>query len=519
MSAEQPKIEEVPTVPTETPKAVEETPVVPTDASVETPVVTEAAPAAEEAAKEEVAEAAPVVEEVKSLEEGILGYKGPGLLKSFIFQKKFFYFGTEPVNSKTLASYLRGEKSQETANKNAAWASHTGKGLLFFTKKANEKGSPDGIINLSDVSDVTEEGTTDFVFTLGGSKHIFKAGTTAERDTWVSALKIKVAEAVEIASSVAGSEEYKKALADLTKPVAVAAALPKKSVDKPEAIKEEKKEEKVEDKSDKKETKEEKKEEKKDRKSRSASRKRNSLFGGFGIGKKEDKTESPAAAEETAAPVAAAEETVAAPVAAATEPVVVPETTEATPAVEEAPAPAEKPISSKRNSLFGTLKSQFSQHKEKKPESEAAPAVPAKEAEPVSESAPVIPAVEASEPLATSVAAPTTAPSETTVNPVNNGETKPAETPMTKAEKRKSSLPWLNKKEKTITTSDEETDKPKSPFAKLRATVKAKSSPKAEKISEKPATTEETPEETQAPAVTEPEKVVPATTPAVAASA
>jgi hypothetical protein len=65
-----------------------------------------------------------------------------------IFQKKFFWFGTEPVESKALASYLRGEKNQETANKNTAWAAHTGKGLLFFSKKAAEKATPAGLFNL-----------------------------------------------------------------------------------------------------------------------------------------------------------------------------------------------------------------------------------------------------------------------------------------------------------------------------------------------------------------------------------
>lgn len=65
-----------------------------------------------------------------------------------IFQKKFFWFGTEPVEHKSLTSYLRGEKQQETANKNAAWAAHTGKGLLFFSKKESEKATPHGVFNL-----------------------------------------------------------------------------------------------------------------------------------------------------------------------------------------------------------------------------------------------------------------------------------------------------------------------------------------------------------------------------------
>jgi hypothetical protein len=71
-------------------KPVEE-PVVAPEASVEAPAAetapvetTEAAteaPATTEPATTEEAPAAPVKEEVKPVEEGTLGYKGPGLLK------------------------------------------------------------------------------------------------------------------------------------------------------------------------------------------------------------------------------------------------------------------------------------------------------------------------------------------------------------------------------------------------------------------------------------------------------
>jgi hypothetical protein len=68
-----------------------------------------------------------------------------------LFQKKHFWLGSEPVESKHLSSYLRGEKP-DVANHNAAWSSHTGNGLLFFSKKASEKTSPAGIINLVSTS-------------------------------------------------------------------------------------------------------------------------------------------------------------------------------------------------------------------------------------------------------------------------------------------------------------------------------------------------------------------------------
>lgn len=64
--------------------------------------------------------------------------------RNFIYSKEFFWFGCDAVESKHLSSYLKTEKSAETAHHNAAWAAHTGKGLLFF----GDKTAPQGIINL-----------------------------------------------------------------------------------------------------------------------------------------------------------------------------------------------------------------------------------------------------------------------------------------------------------------------------------------------------------------------------------
>ncbi|PQE21769.1 immunogenic protein [Rutstroemia sp. NJR-2017a WRK4] len=393
-------------------KPVEEPVAAPAPATIETPAtepivesateeapaatadVTTEAPVAEEPATETAAEAAPAAKEVKPIEEGVLGYKGPGLLKSFIFQKKFFWFGSEPVESKHLTTYLRGEKP-DVANHNAAWSAHTGKGLFYFSKKATDKASPAGIINLSEVSDVTEDGTVDFFFTISGHKHTFQAANLVDRDSWVATLKTKVAEAKEIADEAPVEEA---AVAPVAEPVATETA-PVEEV---------------------------------------------------------PVTEAPATEE---APVVA-------------------------PAAEEAVSPttpAEKPLPTKRSSIFGTLQSRFS-HKKPEPEA-AAPAVPAKDEESVSENAPVIPAAESTEPLAESVEP--VVPAEATEAPAVNGETKAPEAPVTKADKRKSTLPWLTKKEKSA-TSDDEAEKPLSPFAKLRATVKGKSSPKTEKTAEKP---------------------------------
>lgn len=169
----------------------------------------------------------------------------------------------------------------------------------------------------SEASDITNEGTVDFYFTVLSHKHTFQASSLAERDGWVAALKTKIAEAKELKESVTSSDAYKNTHSSLSKPAMAAAAvgLPKKSTEAKETkkeekaeakeekkeAKEEKKEEKKEIKEEKKEEKAEAKEEKKARKSRSASRKRNSIFGSIGFGKKEEKTEPK---EETPAAVA-----------------------------------------------------------------------------------------------------------------------------------------------------------------------------------------------------------------------
>lgn len=66
-------------------------------------------------------------------------------LRNFIYSKQFFWFGTDAVESKSLSQYRRNEKSLEVGQHNSAWASHTGKGLLFF---GADKAAPTGVINL-----------------------------------------------------------------------------------------------------------------------------------------------------------------------------------------------------------------------------------------------------------------------------------------------------------------------------------------------------------------------------------
>ena len=66
------------------------------------------------------------------------------MFRNLISSKEFFFFGTDAVEPKTLDHYKKSEKSTETAQSNIAWASETGKGLLFI----GDKKAPTGVINL-----------------------------------------------------------------------------------------------------------------------------------------------------------------------------------------------------------------------------------------------------------------------------------------------------------------------------------------------------------------------------------
>lgn len=70
------------------------------------------------------------------------------LLRGLIFSKKYFWLSDAPLEHKHLSAYLGNEKSKDIAHSNAAHAQQTGKGLLFFAKRAEDKDHPQGIFNL-----------------------------------------------------------------------------------------------------------------------------------------------------------------------------------------------------------------------------------------------------------------------------------------------------------------------------------------------------------------------------------
>ncbi len=72
----------------------------------------------------------------------------PTSLRGLIFSKKYFWLSDAPLEHAHLSGYLSNEKSKDIAHPNAAHATQTGKGLLFYAKRAEDKDHPQGIFNL-----------------------------------------------------------------------------------------------------------------------------------------------------------------------------------------------------------------------------------------------------------------------------------------------------------------------------------------------------------------------------------
>ncbi|KAL9046633.1 MAG: hypothetical protein Q9214_000578 [Letrouitia sp. 1 TL-2023] len=172
------------------------------------------APVAENPAADGATEKPPkgtAVVEAEPINEGVLSYKAPGLVND------------ESVEHNHLSEYVRGEKATDIAHDNAAHATQTGKGLLFFAKRVEDKPQPAGIINLADVTDVAKGEFNDFSFKLKSHKHQFQARTRKERDGWLVAIETKAASARSSREGVTGSEGYKSSLEKFAKPAAVGA--------------------------------------------------------------------------------------------------------------------------------------------------------------------------------------------------------------------------------------------------------------------------------------------------------
>jgi hypothetical protein len=146
------------------------------------------------------------------------------------FSKRSFWLGEEPVSVDNLSTYLRGEKP-ETGNATAAWSSHTGKGLLYFVKHADEKKHPQGVLNLSEATDLEKATGHEFAFKIHHHKHAFKAASDAERDAWFVAIEQAMTEAKANKDTITSSESYKETFAGLVKSHAPHTGAGRKSMD------------------------------------------------------------------------------------------------------------------------------------------------------------------------------------------------------------------------------------------------------------------------------------------------
>lgn len=271
----------------DTQNPVEETPVA--ALTTEVPAEVTATPAVEGAAehdKEGTKDEAKA--EVSPASEGVLEYKGPGL-KRYFSKRYFFYFSEEAVECKHLS---------HVPHTTVAWANQTGKGLLFYAKRAEDKTTPAGVYNLSEITELAKDGSDEFAFKVNGQKHVFHATSSADRDSWLLAVESKAAEATAEKEKITSNEGYQAELDKLGKPATTTATegSPKKSVEKAkEAIK------------DAAAVGEEK--------SRSHSRKRTSIFGSL-LGRKETEEKKETKEDTSTEPVT---ETVAADMEAPTE--------------------------------------------------------------------------------------------------------------------------------------------------------------------------------------------------------
>ncbi|KAI7600489.1 hypothetical protein KC346_g13230, partial [Hortaea werneckii] len=402
---------------------------------------------------------------------------------------KEFWLSDEKVTPQKMDSYMRGEKP-EVSNPVVAWASESGKGLLFFNKKGEtDRSRPQSVLPLYDASELKKASPHEITFDISGHKHTLKASSDAERDGWFMSIERAMEMGKAEKETIRGSEGYKAELEKLNKPNAGAGAVagastarsksqPKKSTEGEKADKAEepqrtgseadeeaeKKQKsrstsrgmfnKLKGKKDEVATKaEEKKEEKKEEHEEKKAEKEEAK-----ADKEAEKASEPAAAAPAVDAPSTAEGAAAAPVEDKQEPAA----ESGAAAKEDAPAakPEEKAAKqNKRSSIFGRMSSGFSGFKspskeKSEKEVELKPEVPAKD-NAVSESAPQIP-----EPA-----------TETTETPAANAEAEKADNKPAEAAEKKpeettqqkgflSGLPFMNKRNRSVSPSANATETP-----------------------------------------------------------
>lgn len=136
--------------------------------------------------------------------------------RSLIPSKKEFWLSDMAVPAQDFNSYMRGEKP-ETAQPIVAWASQTGKGLLFFNKKGDTtKRQPDGVLPLYEATDLKKQPSHEIAFKVHSQEHTLKAANDTERDGWFVSIEKAVETGKASREETHASEGYKSELEKLS---------------------------------------------------------------------------------------------------------------------------------------------------------------------------------------------------------------------------------------------------------------------------------------------------------------
>lgn len=136
--------------------------------------------------------------------------------RSLVPSKKEFWLSDSPVTPQHMHMYMRGEKP-ETSNAVVAWASQTGKGLLFFNKKGDtDRKHPASVLPLYDAVDLKKAHPHEITFRIAGHPHTLKAANDTERDGWYISLERAVEMGKADKETVRSSEGYKAEMEKLS---------------------------------------------------------------------------------------------------------------------------------------------------------------------------------------------------------------------------------------------------------------------------------------------------------------
>lgn len=138
------------------------------------------------------------------------------LYSKLTFSKREFWLSDDATTPQHMDIYMRGEKP-DVAHPVVAWASQTGKGLLFFNKKGEtNRSKPASVIALYDASELKKAQNHEFQFKLHNQQHTFKANSDAERDGWFMTIEKAMELGKASKESVRDSEGYKTEMEKLS---------------------------------------------------------------------------------------------------------------------------------------------------------------------------------------------------------------------------------------------------------------------------------------------------------------